>query len=100
MTPPIDIVDFRDYCRHMIATLRQTKAELSRMVRMAAGGEEVLITVRGQPKSRLNGVPKAPSQKSKLKWLAELRKLRESTSTGKTGISTDQILDEIRADRD
>jgi len=29
----------------------------------------------------------------------DLRKLRESCSTGKTGMSTEQILDEIRADR-
>jgi len=69
------------------------------MVRLAAGGEEVLITVRGQPVAKLSGLPKAPTQKEKLKWLADLRKLRESCSTGKTGMTTEQILNEDREDR-
>jgi len=40
----------------MIATLREAKAELSEFVERVAGGEEVLITVRGRPKARVRAV--------------------------------------------
>ena len=39
-------------CGHMIATLRESKASLSELVALANSGEEVLITVHGQPKAR------------------------------------------------
>lgn len=42
----------------MIATLRETKAKLSRMVKLAANGEEVLITVHGKQMAKLVGLPK------------------------------------------
>jgi prevent-host-death family protein len=42
----------------MIATLRETKAKLSEMVKRAAGGEDVLITVHGKKVAKLVGLPK------------------------------------------
>ena len=40
----------------MIATLKESKARLSELVRLAGAGEEVLITVRGKPQARLSAV--------------------------------------------
>ena len=33
-------------------------------------------------------------------WIAELAALRKECQTGKTGLTVEQILEEIRADRD
>ena len=46
----------------MIATLRETKAKLSQMVKLAASGEEILITVHGKQVAKLIGLPK-PAKK-------------------------------------
>ena len=47
----IDAFANRDYCDHMTSTLRETKAKLSEMVKLAANGEEVVITVHGKEAS-------------------------------------------------
>jgi prevent-host-death family protein len=40
----------------MIATLRESKTRLSELVNLASSGEEILITVHGQPKARILSV--------------------------------------------
>lgn len=84
----------------MVATLRQTKAELSRMVRLATRGEEIVITVRGVPVAKLTGIPRAPSERTRKKWLSELNALRERSSGGRYGLTAEQILAEDRAEDD
>jgi prevent-host-death family protein len=37
----------------MIATLNQSQAELPKFVELASQGEDVLITVNGQPKAQI-----------------------------------------------
>ena len=77
----------------MIATLRQSKANLSRLVERAASGEEVLITVRGRPRARLVAAPQGRMDG----WAAELRALqRQQTKKPAEG---SVVLDELRADR-
>ncbi len=88
----------------MIATLSRSQADLPRLVELASQGEDVVITVEGQPKARLTRAetvvrPRQLSQEEKEQWLAELAELRRSVSTGKQGLTVDQILDEDRADR-
>jgi prevent-host-death family protein len=83
----------------MTATLRETKAKLSEMVKRASQGEEVVITVHGKEVAKLVGVPKIPRKIDKKKWLAKLARLRRQTSTGRIGITAQEIQDEIRADR-
>jgi prevent-host-death family protein len=83
----------------MTATLRETKAKLSEMVRLASEGEEVVITVHGKEVAKLIGLPKRPKKLDKKKWLAKLAQLRKQTSTGRIGITAQEIQDEIRADR-
>jgi len=85
-----------DYCGHMIATLRESKAHLSALVERAAQGEEVIITVHGKPKACLCPIsvpdPKYDS------WGRELREARSMYSTGVCDSSHD-ILDDLRGDR-
>jgi prevent-host-death family protein len=88
----------------MIATLSKSQAELPRLVELASQGEDVVITVGGKPKARLTRAeavarPRALSQGEKEQWIAELAELRHSVSTGKTGLTVEQILAEDRADR-
>ena len=83
----------------MTATLRETKAKLSEMVRRASQGEEVIITVNGKEQAKLVGIPKRAKKLNKKKWLAELAELRRITSTGRVGMTAQEIQDELRADR-
>ena len=83
----------------MTATLRETKAKLSEMVKRASQGEEVIITVHGKEMAKLVGLPKRRKKFDKKKWLAELAELRRKTSTGKIGMTAQEIQDELRADR-
>jgi len=82
----------------MIATLRETKAKLSEMVKLAADGEEVLITVHGKHMAKLVGVPKRARKLDK-KWLAELAQLRRRYSTGRRGRTAEEIVSEGREER-
>ncbi len=88
----------------MVATLNQSLAELPKFVELASQGEDVLITVDGQPKAKLTRADGTdlPSKGSTVElsvWLTELADLRRRYSTGKTGLTAEQILDEDRADR-
>jgi prevent-host-death family protein len=83
----------------MTATLRETKAKLSEMVKRASEGEEVVITVHGKQMAKLVGLPKQPTKFDKKKWLAELAALRKRTGTGKRGRTGEEIVSEGREDR-
>ena len=83
----------------MIATLQEMKAKLSRMVKLAASGEEIFITVRGKRIAKLVGLPKRAKKLDKKKWLAKLARLRRKTGTGIVGITAQEIQDEDRAER-
>lgn len=88
-----------DYRDHMTATLRETKAKLSEMVKLASQGEEVVITVHGREVAKLVGLPKRPKKIDKRKWLAKLARLRKRTGTGAIGMTAQEIQDDNRADR-
>jgi prevent-host-death family protein len=83
----------------MTATLRETKAKLSEMVRLASQGEEVIITVHGKQMAKLVRVPRRTKKLDKKKWLAELARLRRKYSTGRVTMTAQQIQDENRAER-
>lgn len=84
----------------MITTLRNGKAKLSALVEMAARGEEVVITVRGQPKARLCPVapPSAHPKRGREAWARSLCEARAAYSVG-TRDSGKAILDDLRGDR-
>ncbi len=83
----------------MTATLRETKAKLSEMVKRASAGEEVIITVHGREMAKLVGLPKRARKFDKKKWLAELAQVRRKYSTGKRGRTAEEIVSEGREDR-
>ena len=95
----IDTLTSGDYCDHMTATLRETKAKLSEMVRLASRGEEVVITVHGKEVAKLVGLPSPERQVDREKWLKRLATLRTKTWTGRYGKTAQEIQDEDRADR-
>ncbi len=82
----------------MTATLREAKARLSEMVKRASRGEEVVITVHGKETAKLVPMPKRNKKANKEKWLAELDELRRKYSTGKVGMTAEEIQDWDRAD--
>ncbi len=82
----------------MTATLREAKARLSEMVKRASRGEEVVITVHGKETAKLVPMPKRNKKANKEKWLAELDGLRRKYSTGKVGMTAQEIQDWDRAD--
>lgn len=83
----------------MTATLRETKAKLSELVKRASQGEEVVITVHGKEMAKLVGLPARPRKLNKKKWLADLAELRRKTGTGRRGRSAEEIISEGREDR-
>ena len=82
----------------MTATLEQTQADLPKLLGMVQQGEEVVITRDGRPVARLTGMPQTNPSPNREAWLAKLADLRERFSTGKTGLTVEQILDEDRGD--
>ena len=81
----------------MITTLRDGKARLSALVELAAGGEEVVITVRGKPKARLCPVA-SRGEKGRAAWGRALRDARAAYSAGVRDSGRD-IVDELRGER-
>ena len=84
----------------MIANLREAKSSLSKYVQMAADGEDVLITVHGEPKARL--VSAAPVEKkigSKEDWADELRRSAAAALQGEPISTPQQYWDDVRGDR-
>jgi prevent-host-death family protein len=80
----------------MIATLRESKTRLSELVNLANSGEEILITVHGQPKARILSVLEPRSDTAD--WLRELSTLRSSLGQPST-CQKPSALDEVREDR-
>ena len=83
----------------MTATLEQTQSDLLRLIDLAQLGEEVLITRAGTTVAKLTGVRQPSTTADRTEWLAKLARLRASTATGKATPSTEQILEELRAER-
>ena len=85
----------------MTATLEQTQTDLLRLIGLAQRGEEVVIVNQGQPVAKLTSVVQPPPSRrtpDRKTWLARLARLREATATGKTTPTTEQILDDLRAE--
>jgi prevent-host-death family protein len=80
----------------MTATLEQTQADLLKLLGMVQQGEDVVITNQGRPVAKLTAVPRANPSLNRQAWLARLAQLRQRLSTGKTGLTVEQILDEDR----
>lgn len=82
----------------MTATLEQAQSDLLKLVSLVQQGEEVVITNQGRAVARLSAVPPNAPSPNRQAWLARLAELREQLSTGMTGATVEQILDEDRGD--
>jgi prevent-host-death family protein len=80
----------------MIATLRESKARLSELVSLANSGEEILITVHGQPKARI--LPVSEPRSDTADWLRELSDFRSSLGQPPKS-QNPSALEEVREDR-
>jgi len=84
----------------MITNLREAKEQLSALVQRAAGGEDIIITVRGQPMARLSAAQAAPSgTQSRVSFADELARLADSVRTDTTAIDSQTAWDQLREDR-
>ena len=83
----------------MIVNVRESKARLSELVSKAAGGEEILITVRGQPKAKLVAISAGPERPDMPQWAKELQARLDRQATRDSADSSAEILDDLRQDR-
>ncbi len=84
----------------MITKLRDAKEQLSDLVKRAAGGEEIIITVRGQPMARLSSVQSGSIHSQGHDSFAdELAVMAESVRSGNSAITPQSAWNEIREDR-
>jgi prevent-host-death family protein len=84
----------------MIAKLREAKEQLSDLVKRAAGGEEIIITVRGQPMARLSSVRSGSGGSHDRGGFAdELAAMAESVRLGSATATTQEVWDDLRQDR-
>jgi prevent-host-death family protein len=84
----------------MTATVEQTQHDLSQLIRLAAGGEEIVITQEGKPVAKLTGIAQPQSGVDQHDWLHSLRQLRDATATGKTGAASEDLISRDRTERD
>ena len=84
----------------MIVNLRNAKSHLSEYVQRAAKGEEIVITVRGQPTAKLLAVkPLKGHRHSKKEWMQELEVEAEKASTELSQNTEQAFWDELREER-
>lgn len=82
----------------MTATLEQTQADRLKQVHLVQQGEEVVITNQGRAGAKMSAMTQAAPLPNRQEWLARLAELRTQLSTGRTGPTVEQILDEDRGD--
>lgn len=84
----------------MIAKLRDAKEQLSELVKRAAGGEDIIITVRGQPMARLSSLKlKSSSVAGHSSFADELARTADTVRTKVLSTSTQTEWDRLREDR-
>lgn len=83
----------------MIAKLRDAKEQLSDLVKRAAGGEEIIITVRGQPMARLSAAKPATGSDGNGAWAQELAKNAKFARRGSLRTTPQSAWDELRGER-
>lgn len=84
----------------MISTLRDAKAKLSELVQKAAEGEDVVITVRGEPTVRLSAIKRSDSiDANRGHWIEEALEAAQEACADPEAITSQAAWDDLRADR-
>ena len=77
-------------------------AEPKALLDLARNGEEVLLTDGGKPVVRLTSVPATPRKPAPgavKAWVERAAAAAAASATGKRGMTTDEIIDDLRSDR-
>lgn len=84
----------------MITNLRDAKSRFSELVKRAAAGEEILVTVRGEPTVRLSAIQSAGGNNGdRAEWIDELNAAAEMAAVGKRIATPQKYWDESRGGR-
>lgn len=83
----------------MVTTLRQAKAELSRLVKLAAEGGNIVITVRGKKVARLIKFSTRLASRNRLNWAKDLKASQNRWKPFAVKKATDELLGDLRAER-
>ena len=80
--------------------MRDAKARLSELVQKAVNGEEVVITVRGEPVVKLSPIQgKETNAGDRRAWAAELVEAAKAAAVDSETTTDQEFWDELRADR-
>lgn len=84
----------------MISSLRDAKAKLSELVQKAAEGEDVVITVRGEPTVRLSPIKRSDGGKNdRSEWVEEMAAAAREASVESEAVTPQAFWDDLRSDR-
>lgn len=84
----------------MVTNLRDAKSRFSELVRLAAEGEDVLITVRGEPTAKLTGVRGEKGRAmDRSVWVDELTAAAAKEALGDPVATSQGYWDESRESR-
>jgi prevent-host-death family protein len=84
----------------MMTNLRDAKSRFSELVKRAAEGEEILITVRGEPLAKLTGVSaRCGRPEDRANWIVELADAAAREATGVQAKTPQTYWDETRSGR-
>ena len=84
----------------MTANLRDAKTRLSELIQLAANGEDIIITVKGEPKARLVPATKMhQSQNDRSAWIEELESNASAAKSGEIVETPQCAWEQLRSDR-
>jgi prevent-host-death family protein len=84
----------------MVTNLREAKSQLSKLVQMASDGEEIVITVRGQPAARLTSIGQTDKKiPNHAEWASELEETAASVCVDEPQNTPQEYWDDLREDR-
>lgn len=83
----------------MVTNLRDAKSRFSELVKLAAEGEEILITVRGEPMVKLTSAVVSARLGDRDAWIDELTEAAAREQSDSPMATTQSYWDESRADR-
>lgn len=81
----------------MIASIREARAKLSKLVESAANGEEVILTSHGTPRAKLVALPQRGGERLDLKRIRRLARMGRTAR--RRGPDATEIVSEDRDDR-
>lgn len=82
----------------MITNLKSAKARLSELVDKASNGEEIWLTVRGEPKARICPLPRQQSAVAQVAWVESVREARAKYGKPNNTTETQRLWDELRSE--